>query len=62
MKYKKCKKCNNDMFVDSWEGWRWHCIFCDTFGRKATDKEIADQRSLEYAISKQIEASKKEQS
>ena len=38
-----CKKCGSVMFIDTWNGWVWTCINCDTTGRGATNKEIEEQ-------------------
>ena len=40
-----CKKCGSVMFIDSWNGWVWTCIDCDTIGRAATEKEILEQEA-----------------
>lgn len=39
-----CKKCGAKMFIDSWNGWVWTCIFgkCDYIGRAATKSEIQE--------------------
>jgi ribosomal protein S27AE len=38
----KCPKCNNEMVISEWDGWRWLCFFCDYEGRVATDTELEE--------------------
>ena len=40
-----CKKCNQEMFIDSWSGWVWTCPFCGYVGRAATDEEVEEDES-----------------
>jgi len=40
-----CKKCKKEMFIDSWSGWVWTCLFCDYIGRAATDEEVIEDES-----------------
>lgn len=37
-----CPKCENELFLDEWGGWRWICPHCNYEGRKATDEEIEE--------------------
>ena len=44
----KCDKCNSEMTIDEWGGWKWTCFHCDNVGRYATDEEIK-QYEKEFA-------------
>ena len=46
----KCKKCNEQMVIDEWDGWKWYCVICDVYGRIATDAEIAAQEKALRAV------------
>ena len=37
----ECSKCNNQMFIDEWNGWLWTCIECENT-TEAKDKEVYD--------------------
>jgi len=38
-----CPHCLSQLIIDEWGGWRWWCIRCDLYGRRATDEEIEAQ-------------------
>jgi len=37
-----CPDCGGEMYIESWEGWRWQCPFCDHQDRFATDEECEE--------------------
>ncbi len=37
----ECPKCNNEMIISSWDGWRWLCFFCGHKGHISTPEEQA---------------------
>lgn len=49
-----CPKCNMPMYIETWNGWRWQCAFCDHVGRESTYEESEkQQREIEEYLKKQ---------
>lgn len=42
-----CPNCEVPLYIESWEGWRWQCAFCDYVGRVATHEE-SDKQQEEF--------------
>jgi hypothetical protein len=37
-----CPNCNQPMYIETWEGWKWMCAYCAYIGRPATEEEIKE--------------------
>ncbi len=52
--FKICPECQGRMYIDSWNGWVWSCIFCDHVSEVATKEEIEEAEKIEAEYFKKV--------